>query len=144
LIKVISKFAFLILIVVIVYLWISGNLVSSSPFAITGQLIAIVITIWARQSFRNGQFSINAQPVKRPLLLIGPYQYIRHPMYASALLFVWSSIWGHVSLINVIIGLIFTGVMVIRIIVEEQFLRERYPNYSEYSFKTKRIIPFII
>jgi len=141
---VISKFAFLTLIVVILYLILSDNLLSISPFVIAGQLLAIVVTVWARRSFKNGQFSIHAQPVKRPLLSIGPYQYIRHPMYASALLFVWSSILGHLSIVNAIIGLCLTSVIVIRIIVEEQFLRERYPNYNEYSFKTKRMIPFII
>jgi protein-S-isoprenylcysteine O-methyltransferase Ste14 len=44
----------------------------------------------------------------------------------------------------VLIGLIVTGVIAVRIVTEEQFLRARYPDYAEYSHKTKRIIPFII
>lgn len=143
-IKLISKFALLILIMAVLYLLISGNLFSRSPFIIAGQLLAIGLGIWARQSFQKGQFNIHAEPVAGPLLLTGPYHFIRHPMYTFALLFVWISILGHLSLITVAVGLIVTGVIAIRIVTEEQFLRAHYPDYAEYSGKTKRIIPFVI
>ena len=65
-------------------------------------------------------------------------------MYTFALLFVWTSILGHLSLITTVVGLIVTSVIAIRIVTEEQFLRARYPDYAEYSRQTKRIIPFII
>jgi len=142
--KLISNFALLILILAILYLLISGNLISTSPFVIAGQLIAIGLSIWARRSFKDGQFSIHAQPVDRPLLLSGPYKFIRHPMYSSALLLIWSGIFGHISMINVIIGLIVTSIIVVRIVVEEQLLRTTYPDYDDYSKRTKRIIPFVI
>jgi len=106
--------------------------------------MAVALGIWARQSFQGEQFSIQAEPVAGLLLLTGPYHFIRHPMYTFALLFVWISILGHLSLITVAIGLIVTGVIAIRIVVEEQFLRARYPDYAEYSRKTRRIIPFIV
>jgi len=57
---------------------------------------------------------------------------------------VWVSILGHLSITTVVVGLILTGVIAIRIVTEEQFLRARYPDYVEYSRKSKRIIPFII
>ncbi len=142
--KSISKFALLILIVAIMYLLISGNLLSPSPFVIAAQLGAVVLGIWARRSFQADQFSIHADPKEGQLLRTGPYQFIRHPMYAAALLLSWSSILGHASLINAVIGVIVTGVIVIRIATEEQFLRTRYPDYAEYSRKTRRIIPFTI
>ena len=104
--KLISKLALLILIIAILYLLISGNLFSRSPLIIAGQLLAIALGIWARRSFQGEQFSINAEPVAGSLLLTGPYHFIRHPMYTFALLFVWTSILGHLSLITVAIGLI--------------------------------------
>lgn len=142
--KSISKFALLILIVAIMYLLISGNLLSPSPFVIAAQSGAVVLSIWARRSFQAGQFSIHADPKEGQLLRTGPYQFIRHPMYAAALLLIWSSILGHASLINAVMGVIVTGVIVIRIATEERFLRTRYPDYAEYSRKTRRIIPFTI
>ena len=142
--KLISKFALLILIIAILYLLLSGNLLSRSPFIIAGQLLAVPLGIWARRSFQEEQFTIHAEPVSGPLLLTGPYFFIRHPMYAFALLFVWASILGHLSLVTVVVGLIVTSAIAIRIVTEEQFLRAHYPDYTEYSRKTKRIIPFII
>lgn len=141
--KLISKFALLITILAVLYLLISGNLFTKSPFVIAGQLLAVALSIWARRS-QEGQFSIHPEPVGGTLLSSGPYQVIRHPMYAAALLLIWSSILGHLSIINIIIGLIVTGTVAIRIMTEEQFLQARYPDYAEYSRKTKRIIPFMI
>jgi protein-S-isoprenylcysteine O-methyltransferase Ste14 len=126
------------------FLLISGNLLSRSPIVIAGQLLAIALSIWARKSFKDGQFSFHAQPVERPLLKLGPYNYIRHPMYSAALLFVWVSILGHLSPLTIFIGLFVTTIIVIRIVVEEQFLRAYYANYTNYSLKTKRILPYII
>ena len=109
--KMLSKFALLILIVAILYLLISGNLLSTSPFVIAAQLLAIGFGFWARRSFQTGQFSIDAEPQEGPRLATGPYQFIRHPMYAAALLLVWSSIFGHLSIITAIISLIVTGMI---------------------------------
>lgn len=142
--KLISKFALLIIILAILYFLISGNLFSSSPFVIAGQVLAVALSIWARRSFQAGQFSIHAEPEKGNLLLTGPYQVIRHPMYASALLLIWSTILGHWSIVNAVIGLIVISVIAIRITTEEQFLQASYPDYAEYSRNTKRLIPFII
>ncbi|MCX6082328.1 MAG: isoprenylcysteine carboxylmethyltransferase family protein [Chloroflexi bacterium] len=142
--KLISKFALLITILAILYFLISGNLFSSSPFVIAGQLLAVALSFWARRSFQAGQFRFNAEPAEGTLLLAGPYQVIRHPMYTSAMLLVWSSILGHLSIINIVIGLIVAAIIAVRIVTEEQFLQAHYPDYAEYSRKTKRIIPYII
>lgn len=143
-VKTISKFSLLILIVALLYLLISGNLLSTSPLVIAAQIFAVVLGIWARRSFQSSQFSIHAEPKDGMLMLKGPYQFIRHPMYAAALLFVWSGILGHLSALTVIVGLIVTGLIAVRIHTEEQLLLEHFPDYAEYSRRTRRIIPFII
>lgn len=142
--KLISKFALLIMIVAILYLLISGNLLSLSPFVIAAQLLAIALSVWARRSFQPDQFGIHAEPKEGQLLLSGPYQFIRHPMYAAALLLIWSGIWAHISPVNLVIGVIITGIVAVRIVIEEQYLHTRYPDYATYSHRTKRIIPLII
>ncbi len=141
--KTISKLALPITVVAILYLLFSGNLLSLSPVIITGQLLAVALSIWARRSFQGEQFSIHAEPSEGPLLSSGPYQFIRHPMYFAALLLIGSSILGHISIVTVAIGLIVATVVGVRIMIEEQFLLSRFPDYTEYSRTTKRIIPFI-
>lgn len=142
--KHISKFALLILVVSILYLLISGNLLSTSPLVIAGQLIAIALSAWSRRSFMRGQFSIHAQPAVGSLLVTGPYKYMRHPMYSAALLFIWSSVLGHLAVITVLVGLVVTGSILVRIINEEQFLHSSYADYADYTHKTKRLIPFLV
>ena len=142
--KVISKFALISTILAILYLLISQNLFSVSPLVIAGQLLAVVLSIWARRSFQQGQFNIHAEPLQGSLLSAGPYKFIRHPMYAASLLLVWSSILGHLSPINTIIGAVVTGIILIRVMEEEKLLLTQFAEYAEYSNTTKRIIPFVI
>src|SRR5690606_32815161 len=139
-----SKIALPVLGIAILYLVVSGNFFSPSPFVIAGQLLAVALSVWARQSFQGGQFSIHAEPIEGPMLRTGPYQVIRHPMYASALLLIWSSVFGHLSLTTVIIGFIVTCAIAVRIVTEDQFLRIHFSEYAEYSCTTKRVIPFLI
>lgn len=143
-IKLISKFALLILIMAVLYLLISGNLLSQSPFVIAAQLLAVALSVWARRSFQAGKFNIHAEPEAEHLLMTGPYKFIRHPMYSSALLLVWSGILGHISPVTVVIGVFISIVIAIRIVIEEKLLSNQYPDYGNYAIRTKRIVPFLI
>jgi protein-S-isoprenylcysteine O-methyltransferase Ste14 len=141
--KIISKFALPISILAGLYLLITGNLLSINLFLVA-QVLAIAMMPWARRSFQPGQFNIHAEPKEGQMISSGPYQFIRHPMYASALIIIWSGILGHFSYLNLVIGIIVTVVISIRIMIEEQYLRTHYPAYLDFSRKTKMIIPFII
>lgn len=77
--KQIAQFALFILLVALLYLLISGNLLSPSPLVIAGQSFAVALSVWARHSFQAGQFSVQVEPKAGPCLSTGPYQYIRHP-----------------------------------------------------------------
>jgi len=142
--KFISKAALIFLFLAILVLLISGNLFSRSPVVIAGQIAAVLLAVWARRSFEPAQFSIHAEPIGKSLLSTGPYRFIRHPMYTAALLLLWTSILGHVSPLNVGLGLLVTAVIFVRMVTEEQFLQTTYPDYVTYAGKTKRIIPYVL
>ena len=139
----IRKYTLLVVVLAIIALLVQGDLLSSSALIIGGQALAILIAISARVAFRKQQLKLIADPGKGALIMRGPYRFIRHPMYAAALLFLWVSICGHWSIFNAAIGVVVTTFAIVRISVEERLLRIHYAEYGEYELRTKKILPFI-
>jgi len=140
----ISRYGLFIVSGGVILLAVTDGLFSSSAIVIAAQLLAVGINIWARRSFPTNTFRIDATPSAETVIRRGPYRLIRHPMYSSVLLFIWAGIVSHLSLWTVTIGVVATIVSVLRIVFEERVLRERYPDYTEYTKVTKAIIPYLI
>lgn len=140
---VVARLAAIPLILVLVFLLVRGELLSRSPVVIAGQMAGLALIGWSRVTFRRQQFRFVPEPGSGSLVRTGPYRLIRHPIYAGALLVVWSSLLGYPSWLHVGIGLIACVPMPFRISVEEEFLQGHYPEYAEYARTTKRVIPFI-
>jgi protein-S-isoprenylcysteine O-methyltransferase Ste14 len=84
------------------------------------------------------------EPVKNShLVTSGPYRVIRHPMYASILIFITGILSGDFSFYKVSIGLILIAGLVVKMIYEEQLLSQQHSDYQDYIRKTKRVIPFV-
>jgi protein-S-isoprenylcysteine O-methyltransferase Ste14 len=138
-----SPLPLLIVIAAIVALGVSGNLFSTSPLVIAVQVGAILLNLWARLSFQRGTFRVTAGPSADALITRGPYRFVRHPMYISALVFIWAGVASHISILTLGIGTLVTGVCIARVLVEDRLLRSRYPAYADYARSTKALIPFI-
>ena len=140
---IVSAVPLLLMLVAIGVLAATGNLISSSPFVIAVQAAAIALNLWARSAFQVGTFRVGAAPGGSSVIRSGPYRFIRHPMYAAALLFIWASIGGHRSALTVAIGVAVTVLAIARVIAEDRLLVEQLPEYLEYSRTTKALIPFL-
>ncbi len=99
-------------------------------------------------TFRENSFAAPVVKVQRErghrVVTTGPYGFVRHPMYAGALLmfigtpFLLCSVWGLVA-VPVMIALL--GV---RIVIEERTLRTNLEGYTEYVERVPyRLIPFV-
>ncbi len=142
--KLLSKLSFPVLLLALVFLAVRGSLFSLSPIVIALQLLALALTVWARRAFADRQFRVTPDPGPGAVLRRGPYRLMRHPMYAGALLFLWTGIVAHWSVVPVVVGLVVTALVAIRVADEERLLRQRFPDYAEYARSTKRIIPFVL
>jgi protein-S-isoprenylcysteine O-methyltransferase Ste14 len=142
--KLITRYALLFVIGAIVFLAATGNLFSSSVVVIAAQFLAFGIMIWARRSFPMKTFRVDATPSADTVIRRGPYRFIRHPMYSSALLFIWAAVLSHLSSWTVGIGVVVTIIGTLRIVFEERFLRDRYPEYAAYARVTKAVVPYVI
>jgi protein-S-isoprenylcysteine O-methyltransferase Ste14 len=121
-----------------------GNLFAASVPVIAFQVIAVALSVWSRRSFPKGAFRVAAAPGADSIIRRGPYRFIRHPMYAAVLLFIWTAVLSHRSLFTVTVGAIVTLVVATRVVAEERVLRARYPDYADYARSTKAIVPFIL
>jgi protein-S-isoprenylcysteine O-methyltransferase Ste14 len=141
--KLISRIAGLFILLLLLMLLVRGDLFSRSPLVILGQVAALGLLVWARASFNPGQFRVVPAPAEGPLLIRGPYRFLRHPMYAGASLLLWSSILGHWSWLYGALALTASAGVAVRIIDEERALREHFPGYAEYSQRIRRLIPYV-
>jgi protein-S-isoprenylcysteine O-methyltransferase Ste14 len=74
----------------------------------------------------------------------GVYGVVRHPMYAGAvLLLVGMPLWLE-SYAAAMLASVPIGTLVLRILVEEQFLRRELKGYDAYTERVRyRLIPFL-
>jgi len=99
--------------------------------------------IWARLTFGIRSFNASANATKGKLVTSGPYRWFRHPIYAALIYFFIGSLIAYPTLEVFMVVLLISSGLFIRMLLEEKSLSGSYPEYVEYSKKTKRIIPFV-
>ncbi len=139
-----SRLSPFILMAGVAFLAATGRLLSPAPGAIAAQVAALGLVLWARSAFPPGGFRVQADPGCGTLLRKGPYRFLRHPMYAAALLFLWAAVLAHRSIATVLVGLAATAAVALRILVEERLLRARFPGYAAYARSTRALVPFLL
>jgi protein-S-isoprenylcysteine O-methyltransferase Ste14 len=77
------------------------------------------------------------------MVVIGPYKYIRHPMYTSVLGITLSVVIFSFSYFLLMIWVILFVTILMKLSYEETILLKKFPDYSDYKLKTKKLIPFL-
>ena len=142
--NIFARLAPLVLLAVLAFLAATTRLFSPSPVIIGTQILAAGLVLWARASFPAGGFRFDAAPGAARIVRGGPYRFLRHPIYSAALLFTWAAVLSHRSATTLLLGLLVTGVLALRVLVEEQLLRARYPEYAAYARTTRALVPFLL
>ncbi|MCD8547953.1 MAG: isoprenylcysteine carboxylmethyltransferase family protein [Aeromonadaceae bacterium] len=113
-----------------------------SPLVLLGWLPSLGLALWSLWCNPPGNFRI--RPVPHPkgrLVCTGPYRHIRHPMYASLLLFALGCVLGYLSLATLVSALLLAGVLWAKAHREEQGLLSQFPAYQDYRASTGLFLP---
>jgi protein-S-isoprenylcysteine O-methyltransferase Ste14 len=114
------------------------------PVIVAGNALVVVgfyfiFLVYRENTFTSATIDVVAG---QQVISTGPYAIVRHPMYASALLYLigtplaLGSWWGLVPLAAM------TPFLVWRLFDEERLLRERLPGYREYQLRVRhRLLP---
>jgi protein-S-isoprenylcysteine O-methyltransferase Ste14 len=124
-------------------------LAKPGPF-VSGLGLVLVVAGWAliSRALRDNAF---AAPVVKhqtdrhhTVIDAGVYSVVRHPMYAGFIpLLVGTALWLESSAAALLTS-VPIGTLVVRILVEEQFLRRELAGYTAYAERVRyRLIPFL-
>lgn len=119
------------------------HLFAKSPYLLAVQVAAALLMIWARMTFGLRSFHAAASTSEGGLVTTGPYRYWRHPIYASIIYFVWAGQVQAPGAVPLALAATVTLGLFARMLVEERFLTQAYPEYPTYARKAKRLIPFV-
>jgi protein-S-isoprenylcysteine O-methyltransferase Ste14 len=104
-------------------------------------ILALVLLLIAAFVLRP---SITALPEPRsdaPFITSGIYRYLRHPMYASLILFAFSVSVYKWSLLAVLAGLALFIVLNIKYRYEDSLLRQKWPAAAAYQKQVGALFP---
>jgi protein-S-isoprenylcysteine O-methyltransferase Ste14 len=116
------------------------------PVVIAGDALVAIGFWFIARVYRENAFAAATIEVfeGQRVISTGPYAIVRHPMYASALLYVLGtppalgSYWGLVPFAAVL------PVLIWRLLDEERFLARDLPGYTEYQQRVRyRLVPFV-
>jgi protein-S-isoprenylcysteine O-methyltransferase Ste14 len=139
-----SVLAFVLMVAGLVWLMARHEVVARSVPAIAVQIGAVVLMIAARMTFGTRSFHAAANPTAGRLVTTGPYRWLRHPIYAAVLYFIWSTALDHHSWQAIGAALVVTAGAALRMLAEETLLTDKYPDYAAYRARTARVLPFVL
>jgi protein-S-isoprenylcysteine O-methyltransferase Ste14 len=127
----------------VVGLFLQDAILGNGPVTIGIQVAAVALMVWARVTFGRRSFHAVANPTEGGLVTNGPYRYLRHPIYAAALYFLWAGIAAHLSVAHAMVAFAATAGLVVRMLAEENLIAGKYPEYTGYASRTRRVVPFL-
>ncbi|WP_417748506.1 methyltransferase family protein [Rosistilla oblonga] len=115
------------------------------PIGMTIAAVGIALGAWAIASM--GIRSVSVMPELKSqaqLTTTGPYRLVRHPMYTALLTFTAGLAFSPFAIWKLVLWAIILAVLIAKAKIEEQQLRDRFPEYDRYAQQTKRFLPYIL
>ena len=116
--------------------------------SITGQLAAVILLVVGvlhtdALSFVGLRQLFEKSEPSSQLVTHGLYRWVRHPLYAAGLLFIWLT--PVMSINSLVVALSATIYIIVGALFEERKLEREYGmNYAEYKATTPMLIPGLV
>ena len=140
----VGALAYALLAVPLAFLVLTKRFFSPSPVVIALQVAGLLAVSWARLTFGMRSFRVASTPTQGGLVTTGPYRFVRHPIYAGALVILAGVLVGHHDLGALVPVACVAFALVVRMSAEERSVLRTYPEYATYAQRTKRIIPWVL
>lgn len=104
--------------------------------------VSVALGVWALRANPPGNFNIRPTPhPEGRLVLVGPYRWIRHPMYTAVLLGGMAcAVAGNGPIGWLALGLL-AAVLFGKSVLEERWMVRQHPGYGAYRAGTARFVP---
>lgn len=107
-------------------------------------IAGIALGVSAFRAMRQSHFKITPKPhMDATLITIGPYAFIRHPMYTALIILTLGLFLNYPVIGHLIAFLLLFILLNIKLNYEERLLAEKFPAYMSYQAGTKKLFPFI-
>lgn len=129
----------------LLYLFLSGPLYIFSITFVLILIISLLLILWAALVKKLHKHPVSPRAPRGTYMITnGPYEIVRHPIYAGLLLFVINYSQGYHSIFQYLAFLPFLALILMRIRRDEE-LTERFfkHEYSAYKKQAKKLIPYI-
>lgn len=128
-----------------------GRFEWSRPLAgmqVTGAVCLIIYMGITAMTFRINSFASPAVEIQSSrghhLITDGPYQYVRHPVYAASILFYLGGSLLLGSWCGIAMAPFLAALLGVRAVLEERSLKAEFENYPDYALKVPyRMVPLV-
>ena len=130
--------------VCIIFILISGDIFPLSIVNIIILVLSLSFGFWYLWTVKFKRFNLTINyPKNARIVPVGPYKYVRHPVFLTILLITGVVVLEHYSLGRISVWLLLLAVLHIKIMHEERIISHRNTDYLIYKRSTKMLIPFL-
>jgi protein-S-isoprenylcysteine O-methyltransferase Ste14 len=121
----------------------SPLLIPVLPFLLV-LVFALLLIFWAILAIRMNKQATHKHLGKAYFLIEkGPYEIIRHPIYAGILLFMFGSLQMQLTMWRFLAFILLLATILLKMTYEENVMHDKVPEYASYKKKTHKLIPYI-
>jgi protein-S-isoprenylcysteine O-methyltransferase Ste14 len=113
------------------------------PLQVFSTILVIVGTVLSIICLRRLGRSFSIMATARELVTSGPYDIVRHPLYAAELITIVGVVIAHGTVSSLLVGSVWLLLQYQRARFEEQTLRAAFPAYEDYARRVPMMVPSI-